>query len=97
MGEMAGTMGVDYSLHLALQGKLNPALLSELGDVIGLGIPSVKIFLIYYNWWGGDGGLYNMFRETARHGGMGVVHCENTDIWEWESSRLIAEGKKSGK
>jgi dihydropyrimidinase len=97
ISETEGKLAIDYSCHCLLTGKLAPADIEELGDVIALGVPSIKVMMIYFDWPPGDGGLYAMLEEVAKHGGIGVVHAENQAMQQYFAEKLISEGKTSGR
>ncbi len=88
-----GGMCIDYGIHLVLNGKQTLESIAELGEVIKMGLPSIKMFMNYFEWYPGDGALYAMLKECAKHGGIGIVHQENGDIMDWNYKWLQAEGK----
>ena len=80
---------IDYSFHLA---PLEPDQ-TGLKELIGLGVPSFKLFTAYKkDLYTDDGGIFEIMTEMAKYGGMVNVHCENGDLIEAKTRQLHAEG-----
>ena len=81
--EADGRVCVDYSLHGGIT-DWNDRTRKEIKEAIDYGIPTFKMFMIYKDegWMADDGILYNGLEETARWGGMIMVHAESVFILE---------------
>ncbi|HYM32732.1 MAG TPA: amidohydrolase family protein [Candidatus Cybelea sp.] len=88
----------DYGFHIMLQGKIPPETLDELGQAIGEGHASVKIFttditpsrrgrMIHF------GDIWEILKVTARAGGIAVIHAEDNDIVMHMYEKLIREDR----
>ncbi|MDP8247670.1 MAG: dihydropyrimidinase [Candidatus Tritonobacter lacicola] len=81
--EADGKVCIDYSLHGGIT-DWNDRTRREIKKAIDYGIPSFKMFMIYKDegWMADDGILFNGLEETARFGGMIMVHAESVFILE---------------
>jgi len=91
----AGQAVVDYGLHGVFQ-HVDQRLLDELPDLVGLGVPSAKIYLTY------DGRLndrqiLSVLNHTRRQGILAAFHAENDAIINFLRDRFRAEGKLTPK
>jgi dihydroorotase-like cyclic amidohydrolase len=96
--DWVGQCYCDFSYHLMLLGKLPHTLMDEVGELIGAGYPSVKIFttditpskpvrLVDY------GDLWELFKVLAKRGGLGLIHGEDNDIVMHMYEKLFREGR----
>lgn len=90
--EADGHVDCDYALHFLIAGDVSDADLAEVPDLVGAGVPSVKVFMNFPALYPGDGATYALFRALGRAGGMGVVHAENGDIVGHLAAELIEQG-----
>ena len=67
----------DFALHLIVMGEVGDAELAEIAGVIAAGVPTVKVFMNFPDFYPGDGGTAELFEEVGREGGTAVVHAEN--------------------
>jgi len=91
----AGQAVVDYGLHAVFQ-HVDERLLDELPDLVGLGVPSAKIYLTY------DGRLNDrqiltVLNRTRRLGILAAFHAENDSIINFLRDRFRAAGKLAPK
>ncbi|MEM7250873.1 MAG: amidohydrolase family protein [Pseudomonadota bacterium] len=88
----------DYAYHLMLQGDVPPDIVSELGEKIAAGYPTVKIFttditpsrrgrMIRF------GDIWEILKVVANRGGLAVIHAEDNDIVMHMYDKLIAENR----
>ena len=96
--DWAGQCHCDYAYHLMLQGEVPEAVLTELGEKIEAGYPTVKIFttditpsrrgrMIRF------GDIWEIFKVVAARGGLAVIHAEDNDIVMHMYDRLIGEDR----
>ncbi len=88
----------DYAYHIMLQGAVPPTILGELGEAIDDGYPSVKIFTtdITPSRKGRKilhGDIWEIFKVTARHGGIAAIHAEDDEIVMHMYDVLEREGR----
>ena len=86
---------VDYSLHSCFPGGLKPELLTEMEEMIGLGVTSFKLFTV-----GEELGLNNseisaIMERAAKLGAMIDVHAEEATIISSLEDQLFSEDKKT--
>ena len=96
--QWAGQCHCDYAYHLMLQGEVPDEVLSELGQFIDAGYPTVKIFttditpsrrgrMIRF------GDIWEIFKVVSDHGGLAVIHAEDNDIVMHMYDKLIAANR----
>lgn len=85
---------VDYALHVLLTDP-NKAALSQIGEVIDAGLPSIKLFMAFgrEGMKVNDGAILDIMRAVAEHDGIVAVHSENNEVAEWRTDRLRQAGK----
>lgn len=93
-----GQCHCDYAFHVMLAGKIPPRTLGELAEAIQAGSPTVKIFTtdVRPSVKGrkiGLGDIWEIFKVTARHGGLAAIHAEEDDLVMHMYEKLIAEGR----
>jgi dihydropyrimidinase len=96
--EWAGACCCDYGFHVMLQGKVPPEILGELGEAIGEGHASVKIFTtdITPSRRGrmiGFGDIWEILKVTSAKGGIAVIHAEDNDIVMHMYEKLMREDR----
>jgi len=76
----AKKVAIDYSLH-AVPTDWNEKTKKEIKKVIGKGISSFKMYMIYKKTglMSDDKALFGALKETRKHGGMVSVHAESSD------------------
>ncbi len=94
MEEARDSVYIDYSLHLGVSG-FGDQLLEEVPSLIGRGVPSFKLYMIYARegWMSDDGAFYWMLQSVRDNGGMVMVHAENPHLIDSLTERFIKEGK----
>jgi len=95
-----GKCHCDYSYHVMLTGKVPARTLGELPEVIQAGYPTVKIFTTdirpsIKDRKIGFGDIWEIFKVTARHGGLAAIHAEEDDLVMHMYEKLMAEGRVS--
>jgi len=93
---------IDYALHLMLTGDVSFAAMDELADVIGGGVPSLKMFTTFSagsasgNMISDDGRIWGAMQKAQQAGGLLMMHCEDNCIIDFNVRRLYAEGNQGG-
>lgn len=92
--EATGTV-IDYALHMVV---LRPeveldALQASLGELMALGIPSIKLFTTYRpNYYLDDAAILRVLRAMP-DGMIAMVHCENDSMVTAATQALVEQGK----
>jgi dihydropyrimidinase len=84
----------DFGLHLIVTGSVEDRELSEVASVVGEGVPTIKVFMNFPDFYPGDGATAELFAELGRCGGTAVVHAENADVIASRTRRLIDAGHR---
>jgi dihydropyrimidinase len=82
----------DFGLHLIVTGSVDDAELDEIAGVVEAGVPTVKVFMNFPDFYPGDGPTAELFGALARAGGIGVVHAENASVIASRTRRLVEAG-----
>jgi dihydropyrimidinase len=93
-----GACHADYAFHLMVEGDIAPETLTQVGDAIRSGHPTVKIFttditpsrrgrMVDF------GDIWEVFQVLAASGGLGVIHAEDNDIVMHMYAKLFAEDR----
>lgn len=84
---------VDYALHMIIR-DFNETNRKQIGELIEEGVTSFKLFMAYKKeLYLDDGAIYSIMAEAVKHGGVIGLHCENADLIECFSAKLLSEGK----
>lgn len=85
---------VDYAFHITLT-EASSRVLSEIKEVVQIGCPSFKLFMIYRKEGQmiDDGGLLAVFEEAAKWNAIPGVHAENAAITEYNVEKAVSENK----
>ncbi len=94
--EWAGACCCDYGFHIMVLGKLAPELFGELGEAVGAGHASVKIFttditpsrkgrMVDF------GDIWEVLKVLAEKGGIAAIHAEDNDIVMHMYEKLFRE------
>lgn len=94
---------VDYALHAMVTGKTTFEVLDEIPDAISGGVSSFKMFTSFSgdsasgSLFNDDGRIWGVMQQTARHGGIAMVHCEDDCIIDFCVHQLYREGRQHAK
>ena len=77
-----------------MTGAVGDAELAEVAGVVAAGVPTVKVFMNFPDFYPGDGATAELFAALGRAGGTAVVHAENADVIASRTRRLIDAGKR---
>jgi dihydropyrimidinase len=88
-----GKACIDYGMHVAI-GAMDDERMAEMGDMVGLGVPSFKVFMAYKgSFMVDDETLFRALLRAKEIGGLIAVHAENGDILHYLINKHVAEGK----
>jgi dihydropyrimidinase len=91
--DAAGRSHLDYAFHMMLS-DVNDQILSELADLVGAGVTSIKIFMAYPGvYMIDDAQILLALREAARLGILTAVHAENGGPIEVLRQEYVAAGQ----
>jgi dihydropyrimidinase len=82
---------VDYGLHGVVT-REEPEVFEEFEDVVGAGVPTVKLFTAYEHGLS-NGFMDQVFRELATHDAVAVLHTEDASVCDAKTAQFQAEGK----
>jgi dihydropyrimidinase len=91
---------VDYALHAMVTGKTSFEVLDEIPEAISGGVSSFKMFTTFSGasasgaLFADDGRIWGLMQQTAKHGGIAMVHCEDDCIIDFCVHKLYREGRQ---
>jgi dihydropyrimidinase len=94
---------VDYALHAMVTGKTTLDVLDEIPEAISGGVSSFKMFTTFSgdsasgSMFTDDGRIWGVMQQTAKHGAMAMVHCEDDCIIDHCVHKLYREGRQAAK
>ena len=72
-----GNAVTDYGFHMIMS-DVNDATLAEMDGLVAEGIPDFKLFTAYPGvFYSDDGAIFRAMQQTARNGGLIMMHAEN--------------------
>ncbi|MDD3627480.1 MAG: dihydropyrimidinase [bacterium] len=85
---------IDYSFHAGIT-DWNLKTEKEALDLLRSGFPSFKMFLIYRDkgWLSDDSQVFDALSKLGQKGGIVEVHCENNDLINLLTGKLVKEKK----
>jgi dihydropyrimidinase len=91
--EASKASAIDYAFHAALTTP-NDQTLSEIGELVSLGVRSFKFFMTYrkFQFYTDLGFLLEAMREIGRLGAVALIHAENDEILEHLKASYLAAG-----
>lgn len=89
-----GISHVDYSFHVVITDP-RPEVFEEIARLPAAGIPTVKLFMAYKNmsFHADDEAIIRALAAAKEVGVTVMLHAENGDIVDFQTKKLIAEGK----
>lgn len=91
---------VDYALHAMLTGEMTFDVLEQIPEAISGGVTSFKMFSTFSGdsaagaAFTDDGRIWGVMQQTAKHGGLAMVHCEDDCIVDFCVRKLYREGRQ---
>ncbi len=72
-----GNAVADYGFHMIIS-DVNDATLAEMDQLVAEGVPDFKLFTAYPGvFYSDDGAIFRALQQTARNGGLIMMHAEN--------------------
>ena len=88
-----GNAVADYGFHMIMS-DVNDASLAEMDQLVTEGVPSFKLFTAYPGvFFSDDGAIFRAMQQTARNGGLIMMHAENGLAIDVIANDLVADGK----
>jgi len=93
--EAEGKACIDYGLHCMIT-DMPRGREAELGDLLRLGVPSVKLYTTYRpNYYADDDLILRLLRASASAGILVTLHCENDALVTAATGDLVQRGQTS--
>jgi dihydropyrimidinase len=97
MGKAERKAAVDYAFHCIIT-DLGNAQLEEMGQLIGEGVSSFKLFMAYPGvLMVDDATIFKAMSQAAKYGGLICMHAENGGAIDVIVQKALAEGKRAPK
>ena len=88
----SGHACIDYGFHLIVSDPTPTVLNEELPALIAEGYTSFKLYMTYEALKLDDGQILRVLAVAKKHGGMPMVHAENTECIAWLTANLTLAG-----
>ncbi len=87
-----GRAVVDYGFHMIMS-DVNHATLAEMDLLVAEGVPDFKLFTAYPGvFYSDDAAVFRAMQQTAKNGGLIMMHAENGPAIDVVAAQLVAEG-----
>jgi dihydropyrimidinase len=97
MSKASGRAVCDYAFHCIMT-DVSGGQLAEMGDLVGDGVTSFKLFMAYPGvFMLDDGSIFKALQTTSKNGGLVCMHAENGSAIDVLVQQALAEGKKAPK
>src|SRR5688572_13273654 len=88
-----GNAVADYGFHMIMS-DVNDGTLAEMDQLVAEGVPDFKLFTAYPGvFYSPDDHIFRAMQQTARNGGLIMMHAENGPSIDVVAAQLVAEGK----
>ncbi len=88
-----GNAYVDYGFHMIMS-DVNDATLAEMDQLVLEGVTDFKLFTAYPGvFLSDDGAIFRAMQQTAKNGGLIMMHAENGPVIDIVAAQAVAEGK----
>jgi dihydropyrimidinase len=88
-----GNAVADYGFHMIMS-DVNDATLAEMDKLVAEGVPDFKLFTAYPGvFYSDDGAIFRAMQQTAKNGGLIMMHAENGMAIDIVAADLVADGK----
>jgi dihydropyrimidinase len=88
-----GMACLDYGFHMIMS-DVTDATLAEMDQVVAEGIPDFKLFTAYPGvFYSPDDHIFRAMQQTAKNGGLIMMHAENGPAIDAVAAQLVAAGK----
>ena len=93
MAKAEGNATVDYGFHMIVS-DVNDATLAEMDTLVGEGVTDFKLFTAYPGvFFSDDGAIFRALQQTAKNGGLIMIHAENGLAIDVVAADYVAQGK----
>jgi dihydropyrimidinase len=87
-----GNAVADYGFHMIMS-DVNDDTLAEMDQLVAEGIPDFKLFTAYPGvFYSDDGAIFRAMQQTARNGGLIMMHAENGMAIDVVAEQTVAAG-----
>ncbi len=87
-----GKAVIDYGFHMIMS-DVNDGTLAEMDGLVAEGVPDFKVFTAYPGvFYSDDGQIYRALQQTARNGGLVMIHAENGPAIDVVAADEVAAG-----
>jgi dihydropyrimidinase len=87
-----GNAVADYGFHMIMS-DVNDGTLAEMDALVAEGVPDFKLFTAYPGvFYSDDGAILRAMQQTARNGGLIMMHAENGMAIDVVAAQTVAEG-----
>ncbi len=88
-----GNAVVDYGFHMIMS-DVNDATLAEMDELVREGVPDFKLFTAYPGvFYSDDGAIFRAMQQTAKNGGLIMMHAENGLAIDVVAAQYAESGK----
>jgi dihydropyrimidinase len=88
-----GNAVVDYGFHMIMS-DVNDDTLAEMDQLVAEGVPDFKLFTAYPGvFYSPDDHIFRAMQQTAKNGGLIMMHAENGPAIDIVAEQLVAGGK----
>ncbi len=88
-----GNAVVDYGFHMIMS-DVNDATLAEMDQLVAEGVPDFKLFTAYPGvFYSDDGAIFRAMQQTAKNGGLIMMHAENGLAIDVVAAQYAESGK----
>ncbi len=87
-----GKTCIDYAFHVIVS-DMRDDLLPEMDELVDEGVTTFKLFTAYPGvFLSGDDAIFKALKQTARNGGMVLMHAENGPVIDVVAAELVDQG-----
>jgi dihydropyrimidinase len=88
-----GNAVADYGFHMIMS-DVNDATLAEMDKLVAEGVPDFKLFTAYPGvFYSDDGAIFRAMQQTAKNGGLIMMHAENGPAIDIVAAQYAESGK----
>ena len=88
-----GNAVADYGFHMIMS-DVNDDTLREMDGLVAEGVPDFKLFTAYPGvFYSDDGAIFRAMQQTARNGGLIMMHAENGMAIDVVAAQLVEQGR----
>ena len=88
-----GNCAIDYGFHMIMS-DVNDDTLAEMDTLVAEGVTDFKLFTAYPGvFYSDDGAIFRAMQQTARNGGLIMMHAENGPAIDIVAAQAVAAGQ----